>query len=507
LGANSADFYYNVALTHIDRRDFQSARAVLQKALELSPEDAEIRYRFAQCCYETLHADEALSALERWEPADSGDSEINASVGHLLLKLGAAERAEPIVRAAADRDPAPQMQLTLIQVLERTNRLTEARERLDRLLLDPKASVLGAELLLVQADLAQREGDHVFACSQYQRLLDDCNELHDRHFQQFPLAKSLDALGRYGDAYKCMIDAHQSQVAHLKLAAPLAVLRGAPTLSIAEYPCSPDDVAQWDTIAAPSAAESPVFIVAFPRSGTTLLEVTLDAHAELKSMDEQPFLQHALDDLIAQGVRYPIELGKLSNVQIERVRDRYWENVRRRVHLEPGQRLVDKNPLNLLRLAAIKRLFPNAKVILAIRHPCDVLLSCFMQHFRAPDFALLCQDLPTLAAGYRRAFDFWYAQQHLLRAEVLELRYETFVDSFAEQAHRVIEFLDIPWDAAVLKPGTRAHEKRFISTPSYSQVVQPVSTKAVGRWQHYREHFDAVLPVLEPYFQRWGYVS
>ena len=37
-----------------------------------------------------------------------------------------------------------------------------------------------------------------------------------------------------------------------------------------------------------------------------------------------------------------------------------------------------------------------------MRHPFDVLLSCYMQHFRAPDFALLCSDLPTLAGGYRR---------------------------------------------------------------------------------------------------------
>ncbi len=60
---------------------------------------------------------------------------------------------------------------------------------------------------------------------------------------------------------------------------------------------------------------------------------------------------------------------------------------------QPGQRLVDKNPLNLMRLPTIRRVFPNARIVLAIRHPRDVMLSCYLQHFRAPDFALLCSDI------------------------------------------------------------------------------------------------------------------
>jgi hypothetical protein len=153
----------------------------------------------------------------------------------------------------------------------------------------------------------------------------------------------------------------------------------------------------------------------------------------------------------------------------------------------------------------IRRLFPNAHVLLAIRHPCDVILSCFMQHFRAPDFALLCQDIPTLSRGYRKSFDFWYAQQAIVQARVLELRYESFVESFASHTRQVFDFIEVPWDDSVLQPGKRAMEKRFISTPSYSQVVQPVTSKAVGRWRGYQQHFEASLPILRPYLDKWGY--
>jgi hypothetical protein len=179
--------------------------------------------------------------------------------------------------------------------------------------------------------------------------------------------------------------------------------------------------------------------------------------------------------------------------------------VRRKVVLQPGQRLVDKNPLNILRLPVIRRLFPHARILLAIRHPCDVLLSCFMQSFRSPEFALLCADLRTLAVGYRRAMDFWYEQQAILGAAVREVRYESFVADFAPQVRDICDFLELPWDDNMLTPGTHAQTKGFISTPSYSQVIQPISSKSVGRWRAYESHLAPVVPALRPYLERWGY--
>jgi hypothetical protein len=119
-------------------------------------------------------------------------------------------------------------------------------------------------------------------------------------------------------------------------------------------------------------------------------------------MDEQPLVQHALEDLLRQGARYPDHLRELTPQQLQSIRERYWQRARGKVQLAPGERLIDKNPLNILRLPVIRRLFPAAPILLAIRHPCDVLLSCFMQHFGDADFALLCRDLPNLAGGYRR---------------------------------------------------------------------------------------------------------
>ena len=128
-----------------------------------------------------------------------------------------------------------------------------------------------------------------------------------------------------------------------------------------------------------------------------------------------------------------------------------------------------------------------------------------MQHFRAPEFALLCRDLPTLARGYRRSFDFWYAQLALLRPVVREVRYESFVTDVEAQAREITAFLGLAWSEALLAPGAHARAKGFISTPSYAQVIEPVHGRAVGRWKLYAQYFEEALIVLRPYLDRWNY--
>jgi tetratricopeptide (TPR) repeat protein len=505
-GADSADFFFNVGLTHIDRKDFESGRIVLAQAVALGPDDAEIRYRYALCCYERLRTEEALTALEYWDNLSGLTPELIANIGLLLMNLGAPDRAEPAVRqAVAEAGSDPQPLLTLIQLLERTNRLDEAVRLLPELIAHPAAHTLGSELTLMRAQLAQRNSQHETARRLFAELLADCKEPHLAHLLQFPLAKSLDALNRHGEAAETWRAAHRSQVELLRMTAPLQAARGAPNMFITRFGCDPGDIAAWDDSGSPPPEASPVFVVAFPRSGTTLLELTLDSHPLLKSMDEQPFIQNALDDMIAEGASYPERLGRLSPEQLDAIRAKYWDRVRRKVTLQPGQRLVDKNPLNILRLPVMRRLFPNAPVILAIRHPCDVILSCYMQHFRAPDFAILCSDFQTLAVGFRRIFDFWYEQKELLQPRSMELRYEIFTRRFEEQIREILEFLGLPWNEAVLRPQETARDKKFISTPSYSQVVQPVSSKTVGRWHSYEKDLSPVLPIVEPYLDRWGY--
>jgi hypothetical protein len=390
-----------------------------------------------------------------------------------------------------------------VSILERLQRLDEARAMMERLELTDR-SFDDPERLMLAGVLADRTGLHDDAYRHLSLALQNHQEFVHRHHVLFPFARVCVALGRHEEAYAAAEEAHRSQLAFLEIAMGASSAEESPLLARTLSGCNPDDVSEWEETG-PAMEESPIWIVGFPRSGTTLLEQALDAHPRLVSMDEQPFLAKALHEATSRGIRYPAELGRLTAQALDEIRAHYWVLARKKADLLPGQRLVDKCPMNMTLLPLIRRLFPKARIILAIRHPCDTLLSCFLQEFRAPELALLCRDLTTLAEAYSRIFGYWYSQWPTLQPFSYELRYEQLTADFAAEVRKLGAFLQLPWHEAMLAPGEHARAKGFISTPSYSQVIEPVNNRSVGRWKHYERHFSEVLPILMPWIERWGY--
>ena len=190
---------------------------------------------------------------------------------------------------------------------------------------------------------------------------------------------------------------------------------------------------------------------------------------------------------------------------LDAIRARYWERVRKKVTLAPGQRLVDKNPLNMTAAAvdstAVSQCAHHSRDSPSLRRAAELLPAGLPRS----GACILCRDLPTLAKAYSRAFGFWYSQWPVLRPFSYELRYEQLTADFDMEVRKLGEFLQLPWHEAMLEPGKHARAKGFISTPSYTQVLQPVNSKSVGRWHHYERHFTAQLPTLMPWLERWGY--
>ena len=236
-----------------------------------------------------------------------------------------------------------------------------------------------------------------------------------------------------------------------------------------------------------------------------MLETMLDAHPGLTGMDERAFIDNAIDEFKQPGFDYPGQLGKIDTPRANELRANYWKRVDERVQLAPSVRLVDKNPLNIMRLPMIARLFPNAKIILALRHPCDVVLSNYMQAFRSPAYIKLCETIESTAIGYADTFEFWIDQANVLKPDVLELRYEDVVDDIDTQSRRIADFIGIHWDQRMVDFHDRARERGFIATPSYAQVVEPLNRKGVGRWERYRQYLEPAIPHLQHYLDRWNY--
>jgi tetratricopeptide (TPR) repeat protein len=499
------ELLYNLGVLQMDRCDYRAAYLALRDGVALAPRDGRLRWAFAQCCFDVARREEALEALEGWQEFEQLTVEFSVLLIQLLGMMAAVDPEQPLVKRLLANPPQQgRAALGCASILERLHRLDAARATLERLDLNDPSAEPDPDRLMMSAVLASRVGQHEKACQQLRLALENHKEFVHRHKLLFLLARTCDALGRYDEAYLAAQEAHRSQLEFLELAQEKTSVEESQYWSLTATSCDPQDVATWGNDG-PGVDDSPIFIVGFPRSGTTLLEQVLDAHPLLQSMDEQGLVLRAALEVADHGIRYPAELGKLSAQALDEIRSGYWKRARKRAGLLPGQRLVDKVPLNLILVPVIRRLFPKAPIIVAIRHPCDTLLSCFLQHFGSPPLALACRDLTTLAKVYSRAFGFWYSQCALLRPASYELRYEQLTADFETEVHKLSAFLQLPWNEAMLAPGTHARAKGFISTPSYAQVIEPISTRSVGRWKHYERHFGEALPILMPWMERWGY--
>ncbi|MEO6967193.1 MAG: sulfotransferase [Rhodanobacteraceae bacterium] len=502
-------FLSHMGLLYIEWKRITVAKEYLWRAYQLDPSDFETRIFGAQMaleCGDDARARQMLDDWKRW--AATLGSALQVELAALLIRLGDNAECEALLRRHLD-DPESgnAARARLIVVLERFNRLEEAQAMLAQL--PPIESVtdtaLGNEICEAQAVVAARDSDVSHATSVLKRLLDRSDDDRWQTTVCFLLAKLCDKQNDYDACVEYLRKAHASQMEHTSRLVPDLVEPSSNPLNIANFRVTHELFERWKPVEAPPLEDSPVFVVGFPRSGTTMLEQMLDAHPGMRSMDERPFLQRSVERMQQIGLQYPEQLGELDTAQCSTLRDVYWSAVAKVSQLRPGQRLVDKNPLSMLRVPMIFRLFPNAKIIFVMRHPCDVVLSCYMQHFNAPAFTAMCSTLPRLADGYAHAMRFWLDQVALLKPQIFEWRYESAIEDFDGNVERVGAFLDLEDISPLHRFSEHARTKGYIGTPSYAQVIQPVYKGAMGRWRRYRKYFEPILPLLEPALEHWGY--
>ena len=511
LAPEHAGMQGNLGLLYKERANYPQARKYLVQAAQRLPGDHEIRIYAAMACYECGDNEAVARLLVDWHTWPLLEEGLRIDLALLLAQMGRTEEAEQLLSESLHLDGAkPRTLARLVTLLERVNRTEEANTILGRLP-DPETLATPAEQIEVigaMGAMALRGRDPEAARALLERLISLTPRLQHRGNLYFALAKTCDKQGDTDAAMAALAKAHVSQLETAAQLVPELLLPGVPPLSPALLRMTPAQAAGWQPPSSlPSSPLSPIFVVGFPRSGTTMLEQMLDAHPMLASMDERPFLQSLTEWVLALGLQYPEALGELDQAQCEALRQHYWDQVAQVMTLTPGQRLVDKNPLNLLHLPLIARLFPDSPIILALRHPCDVILSCYMQNFRSPGFQVLCSSLERLARGYVNGMQYWIYHERLLKPQVLHLRYEDLLDDFDAEVDRIGAFIGVD-DAAPLRNFYRhAQQKGFISTPSYAQVTQPPNKTAVDRWRRYEGEFAPLLPVLKDVMEHWGYDS
>jgi tetratricopeptide (TPR) repeat protein len=419
-----------------------------RQALDLAPDFHEASYALATVLSATGCYDEALALYERLLRLQPDNAGLVAAVGGLYEFRGEQQKARDYLRVRLEKNPS----LEIAAVYARCVDDDPARGA-------TAAIIAGLLAGPIQYSRAQRRDALYTLGGLYDRLCD-----HERAFSAYAQANAL-------ERHVLDMAAIEQEFAELQegSATPAARYQGNPSTR-------------------------PVFIVGMPRSGTTLAEQILASHSQVHGAGE-------LDDIarLVSRVRKECGMGKrylrcLPEVDPDFLAGLADEYLRRLDALNPTSLyVVDKMPHNFLALGLISVLFPRARIIHCSRDPRDTCLSIYFQHFTGNH--PYTSNLHALGRYYRlylQLMEYWRA---VLPLDMLELNYRDVVLDPGESARRLIGFCGLEWEPQCLE---FHRNKQLVTTPTYSDVRQPVYTRSLERWRHYADRLDELLTGLGP---------
>ena len=320
------------------------------------------------------------------------------------------------------------------------------------------------------------------------------------------LGDALDGQGRTDEAFAAYTSENaELQEFHAPRFAGRTRIADFATALAAQFRATPE--AEWqsapESVDFDGAPAGHVFLLGFFRSGTTLLEQVLEGHPAVTTLEERDCLAKAADRYLT-GSGGLATLAALSPDAATAMRTDYWKLVRAHGLDVAGKVMIDKNPLNTLKLPLISKLFPRAKVLFALRDPRDVVLSCFRSHFEINMAMFELLTLESAARAYDAVMKLAEEVRSILPLDLHEHRYEDLVSSFDSCIEKVCAFIGISYDERMRDFSSTARTQD-IRSPSASQVRRGLYTDSIAQWRRYAPQLADVLPVLEPWIKRFGY--
>ncbi|MGD0143585.1 MAG: sulfotransferase [Rhizomicrobium sp.] len=487
-------------------------------------------------------ADDALALLQRARELAPRNVDVLNALGLALARLSRQREAVAVYDAALRQSPAtPMLHYNKACALEDLSELTRARNEFERTLeLQPahaeslthlatiaalrgdgnaardfatralrhNPGLVAAALALAMADIEEKKLDA--ALVRLKPLMGAANVSGlNRSIAQGLAGDALDGLGRPSEAFLAYT---ASNATMRELVKPIYERPGAERAPerverLTAY-FRAADPQQWRA-RQDKAIESPVrthvFLVGFPRSGTTLLEQVLASHPDIETMEERDCLLDGIDEFVVP----PDGLARLATADesdLARLRKAYWTRAREAGYAPRRAIFVDKMPLNTVVLCLIAKLFPQAKILFALRDPRDCVLSCFRRRFAMSPQMYELLTLEGAGRYYAAVMRLGEIYRDKLALDTLALRYEDMVADFEGETRRVCDFLGVDWreEMRAFAEKTRA---RDVNTPSAAQVARGLFSSGAGQWRHYRRELAPVLPELAPWIARFGYLQ
>jgi tetratricopeptide (TPR) repeat protein len=504
---------------------FDSGIAWLRQAISDEPDNPQFRLMLVRALIDSGQPGDALAAAE--PPAGTSPPELalwqaRAEAAH---RAGRLDLAGDAWQAICSAQPGAAMAWTnLGRTLLSQSRFAEAERAYRRALavapnLRPALYELGVTLertnqfedlgllldLALEAGVAKAEMADLWAVRELRSGRADAAQALVRDWSGDPVrlnrlrAKAADAAGDPAGAFAAATAMNRAtpnfDAWREKAAAYRGELRGLAATITPEWASR---LPRLEPVKQPRLA----FLVGFPRSGTTLADTFLMGHPRCQVIEEQPFLYDA-----ARRLGPLPSLDRAERAALANARRSYLGKLSGASDASFDGVVIDKFPLTMLAAPLVHCLFPGAPIIFVQRHPCDAVLSGFMQSF-APGLGFASfLDIRDAADFYDCAMRVWTASEDALPMRTHVLIYEDLVRDPEAALRPVTEFLEVDWDERMLDHQGAARNRGTLRNTSYDQIVEPLTAGASGRWKRYEKQLEPVLPLLMPWAARLGYTD
>jgi tetratricopeptide (TPR) repeat protein len=497
----SSDKKLNEARELLASYNFSQAVAVYQRLVQQVPRKTQVWFEYGCAAGGAGQMDVAERAWNHAVEIEPGNSELKDKVGRQYQRLRQPEKARAWFEKAIAADPKDiTSRVGLAVLLEQNHRLEEARQMIDSCLaIDPRD-----DLARFYAAFIDRRENKIGDAEQRLRdlIASEAKHHYVRYASRYELAEVFNQTGRFDEAMQMLAEAKNIVRQKGDIAAMLEEYNHTAELyrrSTAELP--KDTPRAWAREFPERSREKMppmAFLGGHPRSGTTLLEQILGAHPQVAALDETRAFSTIVSPLFNTS---PQVTGARLNI----IRRRYREAIQAEwgSSLE-GKLLLDKNPSPTYKLRIWLRVFPELRVLIALRDPRDVVISCYFQNFPFNPFNVNFLSLERTARHYANLMDVWLSVREWEGLSWMETRYEDIVADLEKEGKRVTEFLGLEWDPAQGQFHEKSSKKQMYS-PTYRDASQPVYVRSVARWRSYEKHLGPVLSILEPYCRAFGY--
>ena len=502
LNPKMPDVHNNLGRIYLRLGQLDKATISLSKAIEIKPNFAAAVSNLGLVNDKLGKIEEAINCFKKSIGINSKDGISYFNLGNLYTKNNDIINAEKFYLLSIKANPkffAPYN--NLLDLYERTNKRDKLIER-----------IKSAEAIFKNnITLKLFKGKDLFNLKKFRETIESLgnfnfgkSEIIKEQSRIAILAKSHDQIGEFEKAFKYFEKANE-----ISLNINNKFVNKKKTLNMIEKRTNffkDNKVKNWKQFNFKRKESPPIFIIGFPRSGTTLLDTILRSHPLIEVIEEKPIIENWIKEIqkeVDSDLNY---LHNINENSAQKFRKMYFDLRNKNIKKNNGKKIyIDKMPLNIIYAGEILRIFPDAKFIMALRHPCDCVLSCFMQSFKMNDAMSNFLNLEDSANFYDSVMKIWQLYMNTFSINQYTVKYEDVVTNFEKSINNILDFLEVAWSKNILEFYKTAQVDRLISTPSYDQVNKPIYKKSLDKWKNYKDQMQNVLPILNRWMEKYNY--